>query len=96
VSRRLEPLRLAAAAPRLFSFPAPKTFAFDPAAKVLVLTNARQAYKRIWGPEPYITSLGGHVWAQAGVEPFSIEQIAIDRPCSLARARPTQPRACTR
>ncbi|HTV21737.1 MAG TPA: hypothetical protein VMG12_23770 [Polyangiaceae bacterium] len=57
-----------------------KTFGVDPEAKVLVLTNARQAYKRIWGPAPYITSLGGHVWEQSGVEPFAIEQVAVDRP----------------
>jgi len=57
-----------------------KTFAVDPGAKVLVLAGARQAYKRLWGPEPYITSLGGHIWEQSGVEPFSIEQVAVDRP----------------
>lgn len=57
-----------------------KTFAVDPAAKVLVLTAARQAYKRIWGPAPYTTSLGGHLWERSGVEPFSIEQVAVDRP----------------
>jgi hypothetical protein len=57
-----------------------KTFAIDPAAKVLVLTTARQAYKRIWGAEPYTTSLGAHLWEQTELEPYSIEQVAVDRP----------------
>jgi hypothetical protein len=58
-----------------------KTFAIDPAAKVLVLTSSRQAYKQIWGANaPYTTSLGAHLWKQAGVEPYSIEQVAVDRP----------------
>jgi hypothetical protein len=68
-----------------------KTFAVDPAAKVLVLTSARQAYKRIWGPAPYITSLGGHLWEQSGVEPFAIEQVAVDRPSLQFGASPPNP-----
>lgn len=69
-----------------------KTFAVDPAAKVLVLTAARQAYKRIWGPAPYITSLGGHLWEQSGVEPFSIDQVAVDRPSlQLGASTPNPP-----
>jgi hypothetical protein len=69
-----------------------KTFAVDPAAKVLVLTGARQAYKRLWGPAPYITSLGGHLWEQSGVEPFAIEQVAVDRPSlQLGASQPNPP-----
>lgn len=59
---------------------AAKTVDVDPDAKVLVLTAARQAYKRIWGIEPYVTSLGKHLWDQTGIEPYSIEQVAVDRP----------------
>jgi hypothetical protein len=57
-----------------------KTLAIDPQAKVLVLTGARQAYKQIWGPAPYTKSLGAHLWEQTGIEPYSIEQVAVDRP----------------
>jgi hypothetical protein len=57
-----------------------KTFAIDPEAKVLVLTSARQAYKQIWGSAPYTKSLGAHLWEQTGLEPYSIEQVAVDRP----------------
>jgi hypothetical protein len=58
-----------------------KTFDVDPEAKVLVLAGARQAQKRMWGPgEPYTTSLGSHLWVQSGIEPYSVEQVAIDLP----------------
>jgi hypothetical protein len=69
-----------------------KTFAIDAAAKVLVLTTARQAYKRIWGStQPYITSLGAHLWDQTGIEPYSVEQVAVDRPSLQFGASPPNP-----
>jgi hypothetical protein len=58
-----------------------KTFAIDAEAKVLVLTTSRQAYKTIWGSsQPYITSLGAHLWELSGKEPYSVEQVAVDLP----------------
>ncbi len=58
-----------------------KTFAIDPEAKVLVFAGARQSYKRIWGPgEPYATSLGRRIWEQIDIEPYSVDQVAIDLP----------------
>lgn len=58
-----------------------KTFAIDPEAKVLVLTTARQAYKSLWGAtQPYVTSLGAHLWEQSGQEPYSVEQVTVDLP----------------
>ncbi len=58
-----------------------KTFALDPAAKVLVFSGARQSYKEIWGPdEPYTKSLGSHLWEMSGHEPYSVEQIAVNLP----------------
>jgi hypothetical protein len=29
---------------------------------------------------PYIESIGSHLWKQTGIEPFSIEQVAVDLP----------------
>jgi hypothetical protein len=58
---------------------------------VLVLTSARQAYKRIWGSEPYTTSVGGHLWEQTGLEPYSVEQVAVDRPSLQFGASPANP-----
>src|SRR5690606_37620092 len=58
-----------------------ETFDVDPDAKVLVFAGARQSYKRIWGPrEPYTTSLGARLWERTGIEPYSIDQVAIDLP----------------
>jgi hypothetical protein len=58
-----------------------KTFAIDPAAKVLVMTSSKQAYKRLWGNNmPYIESIASYLWDQTGIEPLSIEQVAIDLP----------------
>jgi hypothetical protein len=69
-----------------------KTFAVDPAAKVLVMASARQAYKRLWGNNmPYIESLGSHLWEQTGIEPFSIEQIAVDLPSFAFGSSPAAP-----
>jgi hypothetical protein len=69
-----------------------KTFAVDPAAKVLVMTSARQAYKRLWGDnEPYIESIASHLWDQIGIEPFSVEQIAVDLPTAAFGASSAAP-----
>lgn len=58
-----------------------KTFGVDPEAKVLVIAGARQAQKRIWGAgEPYTTSLGSHLWEQTGLEPYSVDQVAVNLP----------------
>jgi hypothetical protein len=69
-----------------------KTFAVDPAAKVLVMTSARQAYKRLWGNNtPYIESIASYLWDQTGIEPFSIEQVAVDLPTAAFGASSAAP-----
>lgn len=72
---------------------AAKTFDLDPEAKVLVLAGARQAQKRIWGPgEPYTTSLGSRLWERTGIEPYSVEQVAVDLPAlPFGASSPTPP-----
>ncbi len=88
--RRVEEIRLQAEqqATNLVA----KTFGPDPAAKVLVLTSARQAYKRLWGAdEPFTKSLGGQLWDQTGFEPYSVEQVAVDRPSSAFGASTESP-----
>jgi hypothetical protein len=58
-----------------------RTLGVDPDAKVLVLTNPRQAFKQPWGQmAPFTTSLANHVWTQTEIEPYAIEQVEIDLP----------------
>jgi hypothetical protein len=58
-----------------------RTLGVDPAAKVFVLSGPRQSYKQPWGPNaPYTTSLANRVWTQTEIQPYAIEQVAIDLP----------------
>jgi hypothetical protein len=72
-----------------------KTFAVDPAAKVLVLTGPRQAYKRIClrPTSPRSAAISGS--SPASNPSRSNRSRSIARACSSARARRTRLPACT-
>ncbi len=58
-----------------------KTIGVDPAARVLVVAGPFQSFKEPWGQsEPYTTSLARRVWDVSGLEPYGIDQVAIDLP----------------
>jgi hypothetical protein len=62
----------------------------DPAAKVLVWAPYGQAYKQPWGQgQPYVSSLASYVFADTGIEPYSIVQITLDGNTSFGPVAPS-------
>jgi hypothetical protein len=56
-----------------------QTLNVDPEAKVLVWTGYGQAYKQQWGRgQPYVNTLASYVFADTGIEPYSLVQMTVD------------------
>jgi hypothetical protein len=55
-----------------------QTLNVDPEAKVLVWAGYGQAYKQPWGrAQPYVNTLASYVYADTGIEPYSIVQMTV-------------------
>jgi hypothetical protein len=69
-----------------------KTYATNPDIKVLVWTGPLQARKRPWIPSEGLSALsaaGRMVQAEAGIEAYSLEQVALDPDQSVGPATPS-------
>lgn len=67
-----------------------KLASWDPAAKVLVWTAIGQAYKQSLGKvQPYVNTLASYVFADTGIEPYSLIQITVDAGTSWGPVAPS-------